>query len=54
MKLIDEIKMGIRIFKIAKKPTPEEFRRIAKVTGLSMTLIGVLGLVISVIFKLIG
>ncbi len=54
MKLIDEIKMGIRIIKIARKPTPEEFRKIAKVTGVSMALIGILGLVISVIFKLIG
>ncbi len=41
----------IRIFYIARKPTGEEFEKVAKITGLGIIVIGIIGLVISAIFS---
>jgi len=46
------IKRCIRIIHIARKPTPSEFRRVAKVAAAGMILFGVIGVVISVVFNL--
>ncbi|RLG71224.1 MAG: protein translocase SEC61 complex subunit gamma [Candidatus Iainarchaeum archaeon] len=43
-----------RIFIISKKPTKEEFIMMAKITGLGIVLIGVIGFIIRLIFQFIG
>ncbi len=43
----------IRILKITRKPSEAEFRKIAKITGGAIVLIGVLGVVIHFLFSLI-
>jgi len=40
-----------RIFIISKKPTKEEFMVMAKITGLGIILIGVIGYIITLIFQ---
>ncbi len=42
-----------RIFIISKKPTKEEFMVMAKITGLGIILIGVIGYIITLIFQFI-
>jgi len=49
MKLREFIDQSARIFRMAKKPTPEEFKRTAKITGLGITILGVLGFIIHMI-----
>lgn len=44
---------SIRIFHISKKPTPSEFWEVAKITSLGMIVIGVIGVVLSFVFKYI-
>jgi protein transport protein SEC61 subunit gamma-like protein len=46
------IKRCIRILYISRKPTGEEFAKVAKVTSLGMAIFGVIGLIISFIFGL--
>jgi len=43
----------VRVFKITKKPTKEEFKAIMKVSGLGIMLIGFIGFIIHVIDKLV-
>ncbi len=43
----------VRILKVTRKPTPLEFRRVVKVTGLSMVLTGLIGFIIHVIFSVL-
>ncbi len=40
---------AVRIYRMAKKPTPEEFKRTAKITGLGITVLGTLGFIIHMI-----
>ncbi|HLC68408.1 MAG TPA: protein translocase SEC61 complex subunit gamma [Candidatus Bilamarchaeaceae archaeon] len=40
-----------RILKISKKPTDEEFEKVAKITSLGIAAIGMLGVILSVIFS---
>ncbi|MGV8176531.1 MAG: protein translocase SEC61 complex subunit gamma [Candidatus Bilamarchaeaceae archaeon] len=44
----------LRVFVIAKKPDRDEYMRVAKVTGIGMIAIGLVGFVLSVAFSLIG
>lgn len=46
MKLKSRIQGYLRVLKITKKPTKEEFFASAKVTGLGLLVIGALGFVI--------
>jgi protein transport protein SEC61 subunit gamma-like protein len=39
----------VRVFKITKKPTKEEYKAIMKVSGLGILLIGFIGFIIHVI-----
>lgn len=39
----------IRVLKVTKKPTNEEFKTIVKVSGLGILLIGLIGFIIQVI-----
>ncbi|MFH1240018.1 MAG: protein translocase SEC61 complex subunit gamma [Candidatus Diapherotrites archaeon] len=42
-----------RIFTISKKPTWEEFKVMAKVTGIGILIIGIIGFFVSLIFAFI-
>ncbi|MBN1175469.1 protein translocase SEC61 complex subunit gamma [Candidatus Woesearchaeota archaeon] len=43
----------VRVFRITKKPTKDEFKAIVKVSGLGILLIGFIGFIVHVIEKLI-
>lgn len=43
----------VRVFKITKKPSKEEFRTIVKVSGIGMLIIGLIGFIIHVLFQLL-
>lgn len=53
MEIAELIKRCIRIIYISRKPTNEEFSKVAKVTGVGMILFGIIGLIISLIFGLV-
>ena len=46
------IKRCIRILHISRKPTNSEYEHMAKITGIGMLVLGVLGLIISLMFGL--
>ena len=52
-KLKNFINESIRVFKITKKPSGEEFKTIVKVTGIGTLIIGFIGFVIHLISQLI-
>jgi protein transport protein SEC61 subunit gamma and related proteins len=43
----------VRVFKITKKPTKEEFKTISKVAGLGIIVIGLLGFIVHVVKTLV-
>ena len=43
-----------RVVLVSTKPDPEEFRISAKITGLGMLLIGVIGFAVFMVFALLG
>lgn len=43
----------VRVFKITKKPTKEEYKAIMKVSGLGILLIGLIGFIVHVIDQLL-
>jgi protein transport protein SEC61 subunit gamma-like protein len=53
LELNELIKRCIRIIYISRKPTAEEFEKVAKVTSLGMVAFGLIGFVISLIFRFI-
>jgi len=53
LEIAELIKRCIRIIYISRKPTNEEFSKVAKVTGVGMILFGIIGLIISLIFGLV-
>ena len=50
MDIGDLIKRCFRIFHISRKPTDDEFREVAIVTAIGMVVIGVIGMIISLLF----
>ena len=50
MDIKDLIRRCIRIVYISRKPTTDEFNEVVKVTAVGMVVIGIIGLVISVLF----
>jgi protein transport protein SEC61 subunit gamma-like protein len=40
------VKECVRVFKITKKPTKEEFKTISKVAGLGILVIGLIGFIV--------
>ncbi|MEK6981379.1 MAG: protein translocase SEC61 complex subunit gamma [Candidatus Micrarchaeota archaeon] len=52
MEIGEIIKRCLRVFYISKKPTDEDFRKVAKVTAVGIIVIGVIGLLISLITAL--
>lgn len=51
MKFVNE---AIRVLKLTRKPTKEEYIIIAKVTGIGMIIIGLVGMIITLISDAIG
>lgn len=43
-----------RIFVVSKKPTGPEFNTMAKITGLGIVLIGLIGFIVMLLFKILG
>jgi protein transport protein SEC61 subunit gamma-like protein len=43
------VRESVRVLKITKKPTKEEFRTISKVSGLGILIIGLIGFIIHLI-----
>jgi len=43
-----------RIFVVSKKPTGPEFNTMAKITGLGIVLIGIIGFMVMLFFKVLG
>ncbi len=54
MNLGELIRRCFRILIISRKPTQDEFRKVAKVTSIGVIVIGLVGVVVAVIFGLIG
>ena len=52
-KLKSFYKECIRVFRITKKPTKDEFKAIVKVFGLGILLIGFIGFLVHVVDKLL-
>ena len=50
----EKLKDYSRVLAIAKRPNMEEYKQIVKLTGLGMVLIGMIGLLITLIFTLLG
>ena len=53
-KIDNAIKETRRILRLTRKPRGTEFNETAKITGLGMVLIGLLGFVIFTVFQLTG
>ena len=47
------LKECLRVYKITKKPTGDEFKTIVKVSGLGIIVIGLIGFVISMLKQLL-
>jgi protein transport protein SEC61 subunit gamma and related proteins len=41
----------IRVFKVTKKPSMDEFKIIVKVSGIGMLLIGIIGFIVQVVWQ---
>lgn len=52
-KLKNFVRESIRVLKITKKPTKEEFKNISKVSGLGILIIGLIGFIVHLIDVLI-
>ena len=48
------IEEAIRVLKLTRKPRKDEFIMISKVTGLGIIVLGVIGMAIIIIARLIG
>lgn len=53
-KLSDFISSSKRIFIVSRKPSWKEFSVMAKVTGLGILIVGVIGYLVEVVFKITG
>ena len=43
-----------RIFRVSRKPSKEEYKRMALIIGLGIVIIGVIGFFIQLFFELVG
>lgn len=48
------MKMNQRVLRVAKRPDRDEFINVAKITGLGIIVIGVIGFIISLIAQALG
>ena len=52
VKVKNKLKEFERVIKITKKPTPDEFKAASKITLIGILIIGLIGLIISIIFNI--
>jgi len=52
--ILDFIEKSRRVLKVSKKPDREEYFTVAKVTGLGIIIIGVIGLIITLTTQIFG
>ena len=52
--IISFIKLNQRVLQVAKRPDGEEYYNVARITGLGVIVIGVIGFIISIIAQLAG
>ena len=52
--ILNFIKQCKRVLHVAKKPDKEEYTNVAKITGLGIIIIGVIGFVVKIIMNLIS
>ena len=52
--IISFIKLNQRVLQVAKRPDREEYYNVARITGLGIIVIGVIGFIISIIAQLAG
>jgi protein transport protein SEC61 subunit gamma and related proteins len=53
IKLKDFVKECVRVIKVTKKPTGEEFKTVVKVSGLGILLLGFIGFTITMIKQML-
>ena len=53
MEIVETLNRCVRILYISRKPTNDEFQKVAKVTGIGIIVIGLIGLVLSVVMAFI-
>ncbi len=52
--IISFIKLNQRVLQVAKRPDRDEYYNVARITGLGIIVIGVIGFIISIIAQLLG
>ncbi len=52
--IISFLKLNQRVLQVAKRPDREEYYNVARITGLGVIVIGVIGFIISIIAQLAG
>lgn len=52
--IISFIKLNQRVLQVAKRPDREEYYNVARITGLGIIVIGVIGFIISIIAQFAG
>ena len=52
--IISFIKLNQRVLQVSKRPDREEYYNVARITGLGVIVIGVIGFIISIIAQLAG
>ncbi|MEK6923281.1 MAG: protein translocase SEC61 complex subunit gamma [Nanoarchaeota archaeon] len=52
--IINKLREYDRVIKITKKPSLDEYKATAKATGLGITIIGIIGFIITMIVQLLG
>ncbi|BAW32209.1 MAG TPA: protein translocase SEC61 complex subunit gamma [Methanothermobacter sp.] len=52
--ILEFIEKSRRVLKVSKKPDREEYFTVAKVTGLGIIIIGVIGLIITLTTQILG
>ena len=53
MNIREKLKNYERVLRLSRKPKKEEFIMVAKITGLGMLVIGVIGFIIRIVIQLI-
>ncbi len=52
--ILDFMEKSRKVLKVSKKPDREEYLNVAKITGIGIILVGVIGLVINLLAQLLG
>ncbi len=52
--IISFIKLNQRVLQVAKRPDRDEYYNVARITGLGVIIIGVIGFIVSIVAQLAG